>query len=76
LTIDLEMERIEIADRIIRFDVDPAVRRALMLGLDRIGETLTHADKHPRVRRRLSRQQPVARRSPGRHDKLRPNIPI
>ncbi|WP_447752449.1 3-isopropylmalate dehydratase small subunit [Sphingopyxis fribergensis] len=43
LTIDLEMERIEIAGRIIPFGVDPAVRRALMLGLDRIGETLTHA---------------------------------
>ncbi|NIJ39407.1 3-isopropylmalate/(R)-2-methylmalate dehydratase small subunit [Sphingopyxis panaciterrae] len=42
-TIDLEQERIEIADRIIRFDVDPAARQALMLGLDRIGETLTHA---------------------------------
>ena len=45
LTIDLEQERIEIADRIIRFAVDPAVRQALMLGLDRIGETLTHADR-------------------------------
>jgi 3-isopropylmalate/(R)-2-methylmalate dehydratase small subunit len=45
LTVDLEMERIEIGDRIIRFDVDPAVRRALMLGLDRIGETLTHAER-------------------------------
>jgi 3-isopropylmalate/(R)-2-methylmalate dehydratase small subunit len=44
LTIDLEMERIEFAGQIIPFDVDPAVRRALMLGLDRIGETLTHAD--------------------------------
>lgn len=44
-TIDLEKERIEIGDRIIRFDVDPAVRRALMLGLDRIGETLTHAER-------------------------------
>ena len=43
LTIDLEMERIEIRDRIIRFDIDPAIRRTLMLGLDRIGETLTHA---------------------------------
>ncbi len=43
LTIDLEQERIEIADRVIRFAVDPAVRQALMLGLDRIGETLTHA---------------------------------
>jgi 3-isopropylmalate/(R)-2-methylmalate dehydratase small subunit len=45
LTIDLEQERIEIADRTIRFVVDPAVRQALMLGLDRIGETLTHADR-------------------------------
>ena len=45
LTIDLEQERIEIADRIIRFAVDPAVRQALMLGLDRIGETLTHSDR-------------------------------
>ena len=45
LTIDLEQERIEIADRTIRFAVDPAVRQALMLGLDRIGETLTHADR-------------------------------
>jgi 3-isopropylmalate/(R)-2-methylmalate dehydratase small subunit len=44
LTIDLEMERIEIGEDIISFDVDQAVRRALMLGLDRIGETLTHAE--------------------------------
>ena len=45
LTIDLAQECIEIADRTIRFAVDPAVRQALMLGLDRIGETLTHADR-------------------------------
>ncbi|HEY0597222.1 3-isopropylmalate dehydratase small subunit [Sphingopyxis sp.] len=45
MTIDLEREHIEIADRIIRFAVDPAVRQALMQGLDRIGETLTNADR-------------------------------
>lgn len=45
MTIDLEMQKIEIADHILAFDVDPAIRRALMLGLDRIGETLTHAER-------------------------------
>ncbi|RYD45347.1 MAG: 3-isopropylmalate dehydratase small subunit [Sphingomonadales bacterium] len=45
MAIDLEQEHIEIADRITPFVVDPAVRQALMLGLDRIGETLTHADR-------------------------------
>ena len=45
MAIDLEQEHIEIADCIAPFAVDPAVRQALMLGLDRIGETLTHADR-------------------------------
>ncbi|MBO9697523.1 MAG: 3-isopropylmalate dehydratase small subunit [Sphingopyxis sp.] len=44
MTVDLETQRIEVNGHAAGFDIDPAVRRALMLGLDRIGETLTHAE--------------------------------
>jgi 3-isopropylmalate/(R)-2-methylmalate dehydratase small subunit len=44
MTVDLETQRIEMGAYASGFDIDPATRRALMLGLDRIGETLTHAD--------------------------------
>jgi 3-isopropylmalate/(R)-2-methylmalate dehydratase small subunit len=43
LSIDLETQRIEAGSLSTRFDIDPGRRRALMLGLDRIGETLSHA---------------------------------
>lgn len=45
MTVDLEGQRIEMGAYAADFDIDPATRRALMLGLDRIGETLTHADR-------------------------------
>ena len=45
LTIDLEAQRIEAGALSTRFDIDLGRRRALMLGLDRIGETLSHADR-------------------------------
>jgi 3-isopropylmalate/(R)-2-methylmalate dehydratase small subunit len=45
MTIDLEAQSIHAADRVVDFTVDPAIRRAMMLGLDRIGETLTQADR-------------------------------
>lgn len=44
MTVDLEAQRIAMGAYTAGFDIDPATRRALMLGLDRIGETLTHAD--------------------------------
>jgi 3-isopropylmalate/(R)-2-methylmalate dehydratase small subunit len=44
LTIDIETQLIKIADVQLRFDIDPAIQRALMLGLDRIGNTLTYAE--------------------------------
>ncbi|MFZ4530871.1 MAG: 3-isopropylmalate dehydratase small subunit [Alsobacter sp.] len=44
LMIDLDAQQIETGDGAIPFTIDPARRRALMLGLDRIGETLTYAD--------------------------------
>lgn len=44
LTIDLEAQRIAIAGSLIAFEIDPARRRSLMLGLDRIAETLGHSD--------------------------------
>lgn len=44
LTLDLEEQRIELPDGPpIAFNIDPTRRRAMMLGLDRIGETLQHA---------------------------------
>ncbi len=45
LSIDLETQRIEAGSLSMRLDIDPRRRRALMLGLDRIGETLSHADR-------------------------------
>ena len=44
LSVDLERQQIELEDGIVPFSIEPARRRALMLGLDRIGETLTRAD--------------------------------
>ncbi len=44
LTIDLEAETIMVDDLVLPFAIDPRRRRAIMLGLDRIGETLAHAD--------------------------------
>src|SRR3546814_19130219 len=44
-TVDLDAQRIETGAHAAGFDIDPATRQALMLGLDRIGETLTHADR-------------------------------
>lgn len=45
MTLDLEAQRIEMGAYAGSFDIDQALRRALMLGLDRIGETLTYADR-------------------------------
>src|SRR3546814_9608036 len=45
MTVDLDAQRIEMGAYAAGFDIDPATRQALMLGLDRIGETLTHADR-------------------------------
>lgn len=44
LTIDLEQRQIRGNGLKIAFEIDAARRRALMLGLDRIGETLSHAN--------------------------------
>lgn len=45
MTVDLEAQRIATGAYATDFAIDPATRRALMLGLDRIGETLIHADR-------------------------------
>ena len=45
MIVDLDAQRIEMGAYAAGFDIDPATRQALMLGLDRIGETLTHADR-------------------------------
>lgn len=44
MTIDLEAQTIRTSAEAIAFAIDPGVRRMLLLGLDPIGETLTHAD--------------------------------
>jgi 3-isopropylmalate/(R)-2-methylmalate dehydratase small subunit len=43
ISIDLEKQTIVAGGISIDFEIDPEVRRALLLGLDRIGDTLTHA---------------------------------
>ncbi|OHD06764.1 3-isopropylmalate dehydratase small subunit [Sphingopyxis sp. RIFCSPHIGHO2_12_FULL_65_19] len=45
MTVDLEAQRIVTGRYDAGFDIDPANRRALMLGLDRIGETMAHAEE-------------------------------
>lgn len=45
MTVDLDAKRIEMGGYAASFDIDAATRQALMLGLDRIGETLTQADR-------------------------------
>ena len=45
MTVDLDAQRIEMGGYAASFDIDAATRQALMLGLDRIGETLTQADR-------------------------------
>ena len=45
ITIDLEAQRIDWANQSAAFDIEPAIRRALMLGIDRIGETLARAEQ-------------------------------
>jgi 3-isopropylmalate/(R)-2-methylmalate dehydratase small subunit len=45
MTVDLDAQRLAMGTYAAAFDIDPATRQALMLGLDRIGETLTHADR-------------------------------
>jgi 3-isopropylmalate/(R)-2-methylmalate dehydratase small subunit len=44
VTIDLEVPHIMVDELLLPFTIDPRRRRAIMLGLDRIGETLAHAD--------------------------------
>jgi len=44
LTIDLEAQTILAGDLVLPFAIDARRRRAIMLGLDRIAETLTEAD--------------------------------
>lgn len=45
LSIDLQRQLISGDDLEVAFTVEPSVRRLLMLGLDRIGETLAQADR-------------------------------
>jgi 3-isopropylmalate/(R)-2-methylmalate dehydratase small subunit len=45
VTIDLEAQAISAGELILPFDIEPSLRRVIMLGLDRIGETLLQADR-------------------------------
>lgn len=45
LTIDLEAQEIAAGELVVPFAIEPSLRRAIMLGLDRIGETLLLADR-------------------------------
>jgi 3-isopropylmalate/(R)-2-methylmalate dehydratase small subunit len=45
LTIDLEAQTIAAGGLVVPFAIEPTLRRAIMLGLDRIGETLMLADQ-------------------------------
>lgn len=45
VTIDLEAQEIKVASLTVSFCIEPSLRRAIMLGLDRIGETLVLADQ-------------------------------
>ena len=43
MTIDLEQQIIRAGDLVVPFIIEPTVRHAIMMGIDRIGETLVHA---------------------------------
>ncbi|MFM9937609.1 MAG: 3-isopropylmalate dehydratase small subunit, partial [Novosphingobium sp.] len=45
VTIDLEAQKVVAGGLTVPFAIEPSQRRAIMLGLDRIGETLTMADQ-------------------------------
>lgn len=45
LTIDLEAQEIAAGGLVVPFAIEPSLRQAIMLGLDRIGETLLLADQ-------------------------------
>jgi 3-isopropylmalate/(R)-2-methylmalate dehydratase small subunit len=45
VTIDLEMQEIAAGRLTVPFAIEPSLRRAIMLGLDRVGETLMLADQ-------------------------------
>lgn len=45
VTIDLEAQEVAAGGLMVPFAIEPALRRAIMLGLDRIGETLMLADR-------------------------------
>ena len=58
LAIDLERQRIEAPGIDSDFAIDQGIRRALLQGLDRIGETLTHADAIRGFEHRYHAQHP------------------
>ena len=45
VTIDLDAQEIAAGGLTVAFEIEPSLRRAIMLGLDRIGETLLLADQ-------------------------------
>jgi 3-isopropylmalate/(R)-2-methylmalate dehydratase small subunit len=45
MAVDLEAQTVQVAGRTWPFAIEPNSKRSLLLGLDRIGETLTHAER-------------------------------
>ena len=57
--IDLEVQEVEFAGRVARFEIDPGIKYRLMNGLDDIGQSLERLDEIARYERERERPGPV-----------------
>jgi 3-isopropylmalate/(R)-2-methylmalate dehydratase small subunit len=57
--IDLEVQEVEFAGRVARFEIDPGIKYRLMNGLDDIGQSLERAQDIARFERERERPGPV-----------------
>jgi 3-isopropylmalate dehydratase small subunit len=57
--IDLEVQEVEFAGRVSRFEIDPEIKYRLMNGLDDIGQSLERLEDIARFERERERLGPV-----------------
>jgi len=57
--IDLEVQEVEFAGRVSRFEIDPGIKYRLMNGLDDIGQSLERSEDIARFERERERPGPV-----------------
>jgi 3-isopropylmalate/(R)-2-methylmalate dehydratase small subunit len=57
--IDLEVQEVEFAGGVARFEIDPGIKYRLMNGLDDIGQSLERVDDIARFERERERTGPI-----------------